>query len=152
MTTREEGKAKRRWKGVDPTTSRIMSLVRGKDTGPEMAVRRLVHGLGYRYALHRKDLPGTPDLVFAPRRKVIFVHGCFWHGHHCRTGDRLPKKRAEYWSAKIARNKHRDASVRRRLRVMGWSILTIWECQLRNPASLTQRLQRFLYNDKNKRR
>jgi DNA mismatch endonuclease (patch repair protein) len=90
--------------------SRVMRAVKGKDTKPEMIVRRMAHALGYRYRLHRTDLPGSPDLVFAGRQKVIFVHGCFWHGHDCARGSRQPKTNAEYWRAKIARNVTRDAA------------------------------------------
>lgn len=154
-TSSEEKNAKRRWKDVDPTRSRVMSLIRHKDTGPEMAVRRLVHGLGYRYALHRKDLPGKPDLVFRPRRKVIFVHGCYWHGHPdsaCRRA-RMPKTRTEFWTAKIARNAVRDAATEAALRESGWQVLTIWECEttaLRREA-LAKKIKQFL-NRNSKRR
>jgi len=102
----------RRWKDVDPAVSEAMSRVRSKNTAPEMTVRRMVHAMGYRFRLHRKDLPGSPDLVFPSRRKVIFVHGCFWHGHedpNCRRA-RIPKSRVEFWSAKVKRNKQRDAA------------------------------------------
>lgn len=113
-----------------------------------MTVRRLVHGMGFRYALHRKDLPGRPDLVFAPRRKVIFVHGCYWHGHaepSCRRA-RLPKTRTEFWQMKIARNAARDAATEKALREAGWDVLTVWECEtpvLRRDA-LARKLRTFL--------
>ena len=100
--------------------SRTMRAVKGKDTGTEMTVRRIVHRMGFRYRLHRKDLPGKPDLVFGPRRKVIFVHGCFWHGHTCKRGDRTPRKNRRYWTKKIARNKERDREHVSALKAKGW--------------------------------
>jgi DNA mismatch endonuclease (patch repair protein) len=117
---------------------------KGKDTTPELLVRRLVHALGYRYRLHVKSLPGTPDLVFPARRKIITVRGCFWH-MHVRCGRcRIPTARRKYWLAKLTRNKLRDRKNRRRLHRQGWQVLTLWECQLQNTARLTQTLQRFL--------
>lgn len=110
--------------------SQIMRSVRSTDTQPELAVRRMVHALGYRYRLYRKDLPGCPDVAFIGRRKVIFVHGCFWHGHICRRGARHPKTNAEYWKEKIARNVRRDVSNESLLTSSGWEVLTIWECEL----------------------
>lgn len=124
--------------------SAVMARVRGQNTKPEMIVRRLVHALGYRYRLHRKDLPGKPDLVFGPRRKAIFVHGCFWHGHHCKRGARKPKQNADYWTAKIARNVARDRENLAALEAMGWQALTIWECELKEVAALETRLKAFL--------
>jgi len=121
-----------------------MRAVKGKDTAPEMAVRRLAHRMGYRYSLHRCDLPGKPDMTFPARRKVIFVHGCFWHGHDCPRGGRLPKENAEYWRAKIGRNRSRDAASVSKLKVDGWKVLIIWECQLRSEARVASRLRRFL--------
>jgi DNA mismatch endonuclease, patch repair protein len=112
---------------------------------PEMAIRRLVHGLGFRYRLHRKDLPGKPDLVFGPRKKVIFVHGCFWHQHsdpNCLDG-RLPKSRTEYWHAKLARNAERDRLNLKTLEDAGWQVLTIWECETQR-SDLEARIQYFL--------
>lgn len=123
--------------------SEIMSRVRGKNTRPEMAVRRLVHRMGYRYRLHRSDLPGKPDMVFTLRRKVIFVHGCFWHGHDCPLG-RIPKSRVEFWVGKITGNKARDERNLDRLRALGWACLVIWECQLKNQETLEQRIREFL--------
>jgi len=120
-----------------------MGLVGSTDTKPELLVRRLVHSLGYRYRLHRRDLPGVPDLVFRSRRKIIFVHGCFWHGHDCRLG-RMPKSRQDYWLQKISRNKERDATNLRRLRGMRWKCLVLWECQLRSREALVDRLRQFL--------
>jgi len=123
--------------------SKQMRLVRSKDTKPELRVRRLVHGLGYRYRLHRPDLPGKPDLVFPSRRKVIFVHGCFWHGHKCKLG-RLPKSRIDYWRNKIAANRDRDRRTLRRLRKMDWKCLTVWECSLCDEGRLAERITRLL--------
>lgn len=124
--------------------SEIMSKVRGKDTGPEMKVRRLVHGMGYRYRLHVGKLPGRPDLVFPARRKVIFVNGCFWHGHRrCKLG-RIPKSRIEFWTSKIEYNKRRDSKNIRKISSHGWRSLTVWECQLRNIESLRTRIEAFL--------
>jgi DNA mismatch endonuclease (patch repair protein) len=122
----------------------IMRRIRAKDTKPEMAVRRMVHGMGFRYALHRADLPGNPDLVFPCRAKVLFVHGCFWHGHSCRAGRNRPSSNRTYWIPKLDRNKARDAVNRRRLRALGWSVLTVWECQLKDMERLRQRVGRFL--------
>lgn len=124
--------------------SAAMAAVKGRGTKPEMIVRRLVHGLGYRFRLHRKDLPGKPDLVFAGRRAVIFVHGCFWHGHDCARGARQPKQNAAYWTAKIARNRARDAQSEGALADAGWRVLTVWECQMTDRAALATRLQGFL--------
>lgn len=123
--------------------SKQMSLVRSKNTKPEMLVRRLVHRMGFRYRLHQADLPGRPDLVFRSQRRLIFIHGCFWHGHKCRLG-RMPKSRLEYWTAKITGNKERDARTLRRLRRMRWQVLVLWECQLHNPDTVTRRIQSFL--------
>ncbi|MBP7241320.1 MAG: DNA mismatch endonuclease Vsr [Amaricoccus sp.] len=128
----------------DEARSRVMRAVRGRDTGPEMVVRRLLHGLGYRFRLHRADLPGTPDLVFPARRAVVFVHGCFWHGHDCARGARAPRRNAEYWAAKVARNRTRDADVRAALAAAGWRSLAVWECGLKNRAALAARLAEFL--------
>lgn len=131
---------------VDPTRSRTMRAVKSRDTKPEMIVRRLVHALGYRYRLHRSDLPGKPDLVFGPRRKVIFVHGCFWHGHRCKRGARVPKTNTAYWVAKIDRNRARDAESAAALERQGWAVLAVWECEIRDREALTIRLHEFLKN------
>ncbi len=123
-----------------------MALVRSRDTKPEMRVRKLVHGLGFRYRLHYKGLPGRPDMAFPARRKVILVHGCFWHRHHCPMGDRMPKSRFEFWGPKLQKNRERDARVLRGLRQEGWQALVVWECQTlpaRLPA-LVRRIERFL--------
>ena len=120
-----------------------MRAVKGKDTGPEMAVRRLVHGMGYRYRLHRTDLPGKPDLVFGPRRKVIFVHGCFWHGHACQRGDRIPKTNRDYWMKKVARNRERDQGHIAALRAARWQALVVWECEVEHTVT-EHRVRSFL--------
>ena len=121
-----------------------MRAVKDRDTKPEMAVRRLLHRLGYRYRLHRKDLPGKPDIVFGPRRKVIFVHGCFWHGHSCMRGNRAPKTNAEYWKSKIARNVERHSIQLDELAAAGWTGLTLWECEFTDKDAVTRRLGAFL--------
>ena len=128
--------------------SALMRRIRGKDTRPEFVVRRLVHGMGYRYRLHRRGLPGTPDLVFAPRRKVIFVHGCFWHWHPdpgCRIAG-LPKSRLEYWAPKLEANRARDAATQGMLREARWRVLVIWECKTakRDWPALREALRSFL--------
>jgi DNA mismatch endonuclease, patch repair protein len=123
--------------------SAVMRRVRAKDTKPEMAVRSMVHRLGFRYSLHRRDLPGHPDLVFPARGCVIFVHGCFWHGHTCRAGRNRPSSNQSYWIAKLNRNQARDAASRRRLRNLGWQILVVWECELKDSDRLRARIARF---------
>ena len=111
-----------------------MRAVRSKDTTPELAVRKLAHALGYRFRLHRRELPGSPDLVFPGRRKVVFVHGCFWHRHAgCARGASTPATRRGFWEAKFARNVARDRRDRRRLRAAGWGVMVVWECQTRFP-------------------
>ena len=124
--------------------SRIMRAIKNKDTGPEMIVRRMAHAMGKRYRLHRKDLPGKPDLTFPRLRKIVFVHGCFWHGHDCARGVRQPKDNAEYWARKIGRNKERDEQNVEELESMGWDILIIWECHLKDREALSDRLNAFL--------
>lgn len=121
-----------------------MALVRSKNTKPEILVRQLVHSMGYRYRLHRRGLPGTPDLVFPGRSKIIFIHGCFWHRHAGCALARLPKSRTDFWLLKLTRNAERDARDARALRRLGWGVLTVWECQLRDDTSLTKRIGRFL--------
>lgn len=123
-----------------------MARIKGKNTKPEMVVRRLVHALGYRYRLHRRDLPGKPDLVFESRKAVIFVHGCFWHQHGdpmCKNST-LPKTRTEFWYNKLKGNFDRDARNQKALTELGYRILTIWECELRDPADLAKTLVDFL--------
>lgn len=124
----------------------LMQRVRRKDTAPEMVVRRLVFSMGYRYRLHRKGLPGSPDIVFGPAKKVIFVHGCFWHAHGCRR-DSPPKSRLDYWQTKRERNRARDAANVADLERLGWQVLTVWECETRDADALTLRLQHFLKRD-----
>ena len=121
-----------------------MRAVRSRDTKPEMTVRRLLHRLGYRYRLHRRNLPGTPDIVFGPRRKVIFVHGCFWHGHSCPRGGRLPATNTDYWRRKINRNVQRHAEQTEQLRAAGWATLVVWECQTAPEETLAEHLRTFL--------
>lgn len=121
-----------------------MSLVRGKNTTPELAVRRLVHGLGYRFRLHGKNLPGRPDLVFAGRRKVIFVHGCFWHAHDGCAKARPPKSRKSYWVPKLKANKERDTRNIADLKTLGWKPLVVWQCELKKQRRLVSKIRRFL--------
>lgn len=124
--------------------SRVMSRVRAKNTAPERLVRSIAHRLGFRFRLYGRQLPGTPDLVFSSRCKVIFVHGCFWHQHACRLGQRLPATNREYWLPKLKRNKERDIRNVRLLRSKGWSVLIIWECQTKDLRSLSKKINRFL--------
>jgi DNA mismatch endonuclease, patch repair protein len=123
-----------------------MAAIRAKDTKPELIVRRLVFALGYRYRLHARDLPGKPDLVFRPRRKVIFVHGCFWHLHDKKDclDSRIPKSNKSYWRPKLLRNAERDAEHLKTLRAAGWRTLVIWDCETKNFERLKARLSRFL--------
>lgn len=121
-----------------------MSRVHSKNTKPELFVRSLAHRLGYRHRLHRADLPGKPDLVFPSRKAVVFVHGCFWHGHDCKRGARKPKTNAEYWRAKIGRNVERDDATLTALEAMGWRALVIWECETKDAAAVARRLRDFL--------
>lgn len=125
-----------------------MSRIRSRDTKPEMVVRSLVHQMGYRFRLHKKGLPGTPDLVLAAHRKVIFVHGCFWHMHRCRYGKVTPATNIEFWQNKRGGNVTRDQRNRRQLKAAGWSVLVIWECWTRDiEGQLLPRLQRFLHSN-----
>jgi len=125
-----------------------MSRIRGKNTKPELLVRRLLHAKGYRYRLHGASrgikLPGNPDLVFAGRRKVIFINGCFWHFHDCKVGQHSPKANAEFWETKRSRTRDRDASQRRQLENDGWQVLTVWECELRDLSAVENQLEVFL--------
>lgn len=121
-----------------------MALIRSKNTKPEMVVRRFLHGLGYRYRLHRKDLPGAPDLVFPARQTILFVHGCFWHGHDgCKIAHQ-PASRSAYWAEKFERNKARDLKNEEVLRQAGWNVLTIWECETKDLSVLEGRLTPYL--------
>lgn len=124
--------------------SRIMSRIRSKDTKPEMVVRRLVTALGYRYRLHVGTLPGKPDLVFRRSRKVIFIHGCYWHRHNCKRGRSLPASNTAFWQGKWAANKRRDREVLRGLRSMGYRILVVWECELHNEVKTLRTVRDFL--------
>ena len=123
--------------------SQRMKLIRNRDTKPEMLVRRLVHSLGYRYRLHGKALPGTPDLIFPSRHKVVFVHGCFWHLHECNYY-KYPKSRLDFWAPKLKRNQAKDAEVEIQLKELGWDQLTIWECQTKDRSQLALRIKDFL--------
>lgn len=120
-----------------------MSAVGTRDTGPERAVRSIVHHLGFRYSLKRDDLPGKPDLVFVSRKKVLFVHGCFWHGHRCRYG-RLPKSKLDYWRPKVLANKARDRRQLAHLKRAGWSAMVVWQCELRKTGDLAARINGFM--------
>lgn len=124
--------------------SEIMRRVHSTDTTPELIVRKLTHALGFRYRLHKKDLPGKPDLVFSGKKKVIFVHGCFWHGHECKRGNRVPKENREYWTKKIKNNIDRDSRHINELGRLGWSVLTIWECETKDYDTLKQQIIKFL--------
>ena len=124
----------------------IMSRIREKNTSPELKVRSLIHRLGFRFRLHRKDLPGKPDLVFPSRKKVIFVHGCFWHGHNCARGHRVPKTNSRYWVDKIHRNTERDVNHQCDLKALGWDVLVIWECEIRNPEIVSIKIGLFLHD------
>lgn len=120
-----------------------MQRVKGKDTKPEKIVRSLLHSLGYRFRLHRKDLPGTPDIVFPSRRLALFVHGCFWHGHLCRIGQ-LPKSRLDYWQPKIEANSDRDRRKQAALTAAGWRVAVVWQCELTNRDALADWLRGLL--------
>jgi DNA mismatch endonuclease (patch repair protein) len=121
-----------------------MRSIRSADTGPEVALRSLIHGLGYRFRLHRKDLPGRPDIVFPGRRKVIFMHGCFWHQHRDCCDGRMPKSRREYWEPKLAKNQFRDAANTALLHEQGWQVLVVWECEMKDRLALTKKVKRYL--------
>lgn len=124
--------------------SERMSRIKGKNTKPELAVRRLVHRMGYRYRLHGRGLPGKPDLVFAGRRKVLFIHGCFWHRHEsCRLA-RLPKSRLDFWLPKLNANVQRDREAELKLTELGWKVFVIWECEVKDEAALARRVKAFL--------
>lgn len=128
--------------------SRNMSRIRGKDTKPEMVIRRLLHGMGFRYRLHRRDLPGSPDIVLPKHMAAIFIHGCFWHGHQCHLF-RWPATREEFWRAKIARNTERDTAALVALHAAGWRTLVVWECAVKGrgrlgDAELAKRMSAFV--------
>jgi DNA mismatch endonuclease, patch repair protein len=124
--------------------SAVMARVKARDTGPELVVRRLLWRLGARYRLDRRDLPGRPDIVMPGRKLAIFVHGCFWHGHDCARGARVPKANRDYWTAKIARNRARDLETRAKLEALGWRVEAVWECDLKDAAALEQRMTELL--------
>ncbi|MBC7167095.1 DNA mismatch endonuclease Vsr [Phenylobacterium sp.] len=124
--------------------SAVMARVKGRDTAPEKTLRRLLTQLGARYRLHRKDLPGSPDIVLPGRRLVVFAHGCFWHGHDCARGSRVPKANRDYWLAKVGRNRARDAAAREALEAAGWRVETVWECEMKDEAALKARLKALL--------
>lgn len=131
--------------------SERMARIRGKDTKPELLVRRLIHGMGYRYRLHGKGLPGRPDLVFPGHRKVIFVHGCFWHRHPdpaCKLA-RLPKSKQDYWIPKLTANRRRDVDNQEALQGMRWEVMIIWECELKNLEALKAHIKSFLGTTQN---
>jgi DNA mismatch endonuclease (patch repair protein) len=128
----------------ETTRSAVMRRVKGRNTTPELKVRRALTALGVRYRLHRTDLPGKPDIVMPGRRLAIFVHGCFWHGHDCARGARVPKDNRDYWIGKVARNRTRDARSREALAALGWRVETIWECDLKDAAALEARLRGLL--------
>lgn len=131
-------------KAPTPARSRIMRAIKSRNTAPELLVRRLAHRMGYRFRLHRSDLPGTPDLVFPSKRKVVFVHGCFWHCHDCNGGPRMPGRNRAYWKAKLTRNQNRDAAARSALTALGWKARVFWECELADPKRIERCLRRFL--------
>ncbi len=127
--------------------SAIMARIKGQNTKPEILIRKLVHSLGYRFRLHQNTIPGKPDLVLPRHEKIIFVHGCFWHGHAGCSRAGLPSTNTEFWKKKILTNRNRDARVRGELHRSGWQVLVIWQCQTKKIESLTKRLKRFLKTD-----
>ena len=141
-------KSRRLARSMDTLTrierSKRMALIRSKNTKPELLVRRIAHSCGYRFRLHVSDLPGKPDLVFPRHRKVIFVHGCFWHRHPGCALARLPKSKLRFWVPKLTENRRRDLRNIARLRRDKWKVIVVWECQLKNPISLEKRIKKFL--------
>ncbi|WP_306152783.1 very short patch repair endonuclease [Roseovarius sp. MMSF_3281] len=133
---------------MSATRSFNMSRIRAKDTKPELIVRRILHSMGYRYRLHAPKLPGRPDIVFRPLRKVIFVHGCYWHRHPGCPKTTTPKTRQDFWQAKFERNVQRDRDVMKKLTEMGWSYLVVWECETIDADLLVRRLSTFLAFDR----
>ncbi|MBW1701617.1 MAG: DNA mismatch endonuclease Vsr [Deltaproteobacteria bacterium] len=125
----------------------IMSRVKGRDTKPEILVRSFIFRMGFRFRLHRRDLPGTPDIVLPRHGKVIFVHGCFWHGHKRCPRSKRPTTNENFWNKKLDGNIKRDKRYRRELRHMGWKVLIVWECETKNPEKLLRKLERFLHDD-----
>lgn len=128
-----------------------MSNVRTRDTAPELEVRSVLHRLGFRFRLHRKDLKGKPDVVLPSKRSVIFVHGCFWHGHDCPRG-RLPESNVHFWEEKIGKNKRRDAETVKSLEKEGWRVLTVWQCQTKHQRELNEVLVKFFGDSKNRKK
>lgn len=124
--------------------SENMRRIRSKDTSPELFIRRLIFKMGYRYRLHGKNLPGKPDLVFASRKKVIFIHGCFWHQHKNCIDSHIPRTNKDYWVPKLERNRIRDSENKIKLKENGWSFLIIWECQMKNSLGLSNKIKKFL--------
>ena len=124
--------------------SRIMRAIKSRDTAPELLVRSLAHRMGFRFRVCPKDLPGSPDIVFTSLRKVIFVHGCFWHGHDCGQGVRIPSRNHSYWNEKIVRNAKRDEAAQAALAALGWEVAVFWECGLKDEEAVVARLRRFL--------
>ena len=132
--------------------SAVMRRVKGRDTSPELKVRKALTALGVRYRLNRRDLPGSPDIVMPGRRLAVFVHGCFWHGHDCARGARVPKQNRDYWVTKVARNAARDARNAEALAALDWRVETIWECELKDAEALERRLDALLSSPRAKRR
>ena len=128
----------------EATRSAVMRRIKGRDTAPELKVRRALRALGAGYRLHRADLPGKPDIVMPGRKLAVFVHGCYWHGHDCARGSRVPKDNRDYWIGKVERNRARDATSREALAALGWRVETIWECELKDAAALEVRLRGVL--------
>ena len=128
----------------------IMASIKGSNTKPEIIVRSLIHRMGFRFSLRRKDLPGKPDIVLPRYKKVIFVHGCFWHGHHRCKRATIPKTNTDFWQNKIHKNTARDRLVKKQLRQLGWQILVAWQCELKKPNRLTKKLEKFLVKDTKK--
>ncbi|WP_083415253.1 very short patch repair endonuclease [Massilia timonae] len=123
--------------------SALMARIGSKNTKPELIVRKLVYSMGYRYRLHKKDLPGRPDIVFAARKKLIFIHGCFWHAHSCKRGFK-PKTNVEFWNAKLQRNIERDQETLSKLKSLGWQSLVIWECEIKDLTLVEKRVRSFI--------
>lgn len=123
--------------------SKVMGRIRSKNTAPELAVRSMLHSMGYRFRLHRRDLPGKPDIVLPKLKKIVLVHGCYWHGHECHVG-RAPKSNLGYWLPKIERNRQRDRQSVQELTSLGWSVLEVWECETRKPETLRGVLAQFM--------
>ncbi|PQA72348.1 very short patch repair endonuclease [Brucella oryzae] len=132
---------------VDGKRSALMGRIRSKDTNPEMIVRKALHGLGYRFRLQAKELPGRPDIVFRPRKKVIFVHGCFWHRHADCSRSTTPKTRTDFWEAKFLANQARDRRAQKEIEAMGWKYLVVWECETKSLEVLLRKLTGFIDED-----